>query len=94
VAVAALKIWWERPMPDADHYLRQANILLSMSLGISNPVVASQLVQLARDYLATAIKLRADDGLPPVPRSPEPASDPRRHGLAIMTRRRSAVDVG
>jgi hypothetical protein len=56
-------------MPDAAHYLRQANILLSMSLGISNPVVAGKLWEVAEDYLAKAVKLRVDDGLPALPRS-------------------------
>jgi hypothetical protein len=56
-------------MPDAAHYLRQANVLLSMSLGASNPVVAAQLWEVAEDYLARAVKLRVDDGLPALPRS-------------------------
>jgi hypothetical protein len=56
-------------MPDADHYLRQANILLSMSLGTSNPVVAGKLWEIAEDYLAKAVKLRIDNGLPALPRS-------------------------
>jgi hypothetical protein len=58
-------------MRDADHYLRQANALLSMSLGTSNPVVAGQLWEVAEDYLAKAVKLRVDDGLSalPLPRS-------------------------
>jgi hypothetical protein len=30
-------------MRDANHYLREANVLLSMSLGSPNPVVAAQL---------------------------------------------------
>jgi hypothetical protein len=41
-------------MPDAAHYLRQANALLSISLGISNPVVAGKLWELAEEYLAKA----------------------------------------
>jgi hypothetical protein len=56
-------------MPDAAHYLRQANVLLSMSLGISNPVVAGKLWELAEEYLAKAVKLRVDDRLPALPRS-------------------------
>jgi hypothetical protein len=57
-------------MPDANHYLRQANVLLSMSLGTSNPVVAAKLWEVAEDYLAKAVKLRVDCGLPALPRSP------------------------
>jgi hypothetical protein len=56
-------------MPDANHYLRQANALLSMSLGTSNPVVAGRLWEIAEDYLAKAVKLRVDNGLPALPRS-------------------------
>jgi hypothetical protein len=56
-------------MPDASHYLRQANALLSMSLGTSNPVVAAKFWEIAEDYLAKAVKLRVDDGLPALPRS-------------------------
>jgi hypothetical protein len=56
-------------MPDASHYLRQANALLSMSLGASNPVVAAKFWEIAQDYLAKAVKLRVDDGLPALPRS-------------------------
>jgi hypothetical protein len=56
-------------MPDASHYLRQANALLSMSLAASNPVVAAQFWDIAQDYLAKAVKLRVDDGLPALPRS-------------------------
>ena len=55
-------------MRDADHYLRQANVLLSMSLGTSNPVVAAKLWEVAEDYLAKAVKLRVDDGLSALPR--------------------------
>jgi hypothetical protein len=55
-------------MPDADHYLREANVLLSMSLGSSNPVVAAQLWEIAQDYLAKAVKLRVDSGLSALPR--------------------------
>jgi hypothetical protein len=55
-------------MPDANHYLRQANVLLSMSLGTSNPVVAAKLWEVAEDYLARAVKLRVDDGLSALPR--------------------------
>jgi len=55
-------------MVDAAHYLRQANVLLSMSLGVSNPVVAAQLWEVAEDYLARAVKLRVDHGLPALPR--------------------------
>jgi hypothetical protein len=57
-------------MPDAAHYLRQANVLLSMSLGMANPVVAAQLWEVAEEYPARAVKLRLDNGLPPLPRSP------------------------
>jgi hypothetical protein len=56
-------------MPDANHYLRQANALLSMSLGTSNPVVAAKFWEIAEDYLARAVKLRVDDGLSALPRS-------------------------
>jgi hypothetical protein len=56
-------------MPDASHYLRQANALLSMSLGATNPVVAAKFWEIAQDYLAKAVKLRVDDGLPALPRS-------------------------
>jgi len=56
-------------MPDAAHYLRQANVLLSMSLCTANPVVAGQLWEVAQEYLARAVKLRLDDGLPALPRS-------------------------
>jgi hypothetical protein len=56
-------------MPDANHYLRQANVLLSMSLGTSNPVVAAKLWEVAQDYLAKAVKLRVDDGLSALPRA-------------------------
>jgi hypothetical protein len=55
-------------MVDAAHYLRQANVLLSMSLGVANPVVAAQLWEVAEDYLARAVKLRVDRGLPALPR--------------------------
>jgi hypothetical protein len=56
-------------MPDADHYLHQANVILSLALGTSNPVVAAKLREIAQEYLARAIKLRLDRGLPPLPRS-------------------------
>jgi hypothetical protein len=56
-------------MPDADHYLRQVNTPLSMSLGTSNPVVAGRLWEIAEAYLAKAVKLRVDHGLPALPRS-------------------------
>jgi hypothetical protein len=63
-------------MPDANHYLRQANALLSMSLGASNPVVAAKFWEIAEDYLARAVKLRVDDGLSALPTlrdsSPQP----------------------
>jgi hypothetical protein len=62
-------------MPDADHYLRQANVLLSMSLGTSNPVVAAKFWEIAEDYLARAVKLRVD-GLSPLPRSRGPGLQP------------------
>jgi hypothetical protein len=63
-------------MRDASHYLRQANALLSMSLGTSNPVVAAKFWEIAEDYLAKAVKLRVDDGLSALPKarlSPQPA---------------------
>jgi hypothetical protein len=56
-------------MLDANHYLRQVNALLSMSLGTSNPVVAGRLWEIAEDYLAKAVKLRVDNGLPALPRA-------------------------
>jgi hypothetical protein len=55
-------------MPDATHYLHQARFILSMSFGTSNPIVAAKLRELAEDYLAKAVKLRVDRGLPPLPR--------------------------
>jgi hypothetical protein len=64
-------------MPDADHYLRKANVLLSLSLGSSNPVVAAQLWAIAQDYLAKAVKLRVDNGLSALPRPPRLQA--RRH---------------
>jgi hypothetical protein len=64
-------------MPDADHYLREANALLSLSLGSPNPVVAASLWEIAQDYLAKAIKLRIDKGLSALPRSPRLHSRPR-----------------
>jgi hypothetical protein len=67
----------EYPMRDADHYLREANLLLSMSLGSSNPVVAAQLWEIAQDYLAKAVKLRVDSGLSALPRSPGLQARPR-----------------
>jgi hypothetical protein len=57
-------------MPDANQYLRQANALLSMSVGASNPVVAAQFWEIAEDYLMRAMKLRVDDGLSALPRAP------------------------
>jgi hypothetical protein len=60
-------------MRDASHYLRQANALLSMSLGTSNPVVAAKFWEIAEDYLAKAVKLRVDDGLPALPKARLPA---------------------
>jgi hypothetical protein len=56
-------------MPDSNHYLRQANALLSMSLGTTNPVVAAKFWEIAEDYLVRAMKLRVDDGLSALPRS-------------------------
>ena len=56
-------------MPDASHYLRQANVVLSMSLGTSNPIVAAKLREIADEYLARAVKLRVDRGLPPLPQA-------------------------
>jgi hypothetical protein len=64
-------------MRDANHYLREANVLLSMSLGSSNPVLAAQLWEIAQDYLAKAIKLRIDSGLSALPRSLDVATRPR-----------------
>jgi hypothetical protein len=60
-------------MRDASHYLSQANVLLSMSLGTSNPVVAAKFWEIAEDYLARAVKLRVDDGLTALPRSRRPS---------------------
>jgi hypothetical protein len=59
-------------MPDANHYLRQVNALLSMSLRTSNPVLAGRLREIAEDYLAKAVKLRVDNGLPALPRAARP----------------------
>jgi len=56
-------------MPDASHYLRQANALLSLSVGASNPVVAAKFWDIAQDYLAKAVKLRVDDGLSALPKA-------------------------
>ena len=64
-------------MPDADHYLREANVLLSLSLGSPNPVVAAELWEIAQDYLANAIKLRVDSGLSALPRAPGLQRQPR-----------------
>jgi hypothetical protein len=64
-------------MPDADHYLREANVLLSLSLGSPNPVVAAELWEIAQDYLAKAIKLRVDNGLSALPRPPQWRAWPR-----------------
>jgi hypothetical protein len=68
-------------MPDANHYLREANVLLSLSLGSSNPVVAAQLWEIAQEYLAKAIKLRVDDGLSALPRPPVLQTRPRGLGF-------------
>src|SRR5579862_1518726 len=57
------------PMPNANHYLQQANVVLSLSLGTSNPIVAAKLREIAGEYLARAVKLRVDRGLPPFPQS-------------------------
>jgi hypothetical protein len=65
-------------MPDAKYYLRQARLILSLCLGTSNPVVDAQLREIADEYLARAVKLRVDRGLPPFPRSA--ALPPRPHG--------------
>jgi hypothetical protein len=56
-------------MPDANHYLHQAKAILSLALGTSNPIVAAKLREIAEEYLARAVKLRVDRGLPPIPRS-------------------------
>jgi hypothetical protein len=56
-------------MPEASHYLHQAGVVLSLSLGTSNPIVAAKLREIAEEYLARAVKLRIDRGLPPLPRS-------------------------
>jgi hypothetical protein len=55
-------------MPDAEQYLRQANVLIAFSLGTSNPVVAGRFREAAEDYLAKAVKLRLDNGLTALPR--------------------------
>jgi hypothetical protein len=68
-------------MPDANHYLREANVLLSLSLGSSNPVVAAQLWEIAQEYLAKAIKLRVDNGLSALPRPPVLQTRPRGLGF-------------
>jgi len=60
-------------MRDASHYLSQANALLSMSLGTSNPVVAAKFWEIAEHYLVRAVKLRVDDGLTALPRSRQPS---------------------
>jgi hypothetical protein len=64
-------------MPDANYYLREANVLLSLSLGSPNPVVAAQLWEIAQDYLARAVKLRVDSGLSALPKSPDLHARPR-----------------
>jgi hypothetical protein len=73
-------------MPDAAHYLRQANALLSMSLGVSNPVIAAKLWELAEEYLAKAVKLRVDDGLPALPRSSAARYSPLISPASIKSR--------
>jgi hypothetical protein len=65
-------------MPEANHYLHQAGIVLSLSLGTSNPIVAAKLREVAEEYLARAVKLRIDRGLPSLPRSS--AFPARPHG--------------
>jgi hypothetical protein len=57
------------PMPEASHYLHQAGVILSLSFGTSNPIVAAKLREIAEEYLARAVKLRVDRGLPPLPRT-------------------------
>jgi hypothetical protein len=64
-------------MPDASHYLHQANFVFSLSLGTSNPIVAAKLREIAEEYLARAVKLRVDRGLPALPRSPVSPGRPR-----------------
>ena len=56
-------------MRDADEYLRRANVLLSISLATSNPVVAAKFREVAQDYLARAVKLRVDRGLSAMPQA-------------------------
>lgn len=64
-------------MPDAEHYLRQANVLIALSLGTTNPVVAGRFWEVAEDYLARAVKLRLDRGLSALPRWRRPPARPR-----------------
>lgn len=56
-------------MGDADEYLHRANVLLSISLAASNPVVAAKFWEVAEDYLARAVKLRLDSGLSALPKA-------------------------
>ena len=62
ISQAAFGTGGEYPMRDADHYVRQVNVLLSMSLGTSNPVVAAQLWEIVEDYLVKAVRLGAFSG--------------------------------
>ena len=64
-------------MPDAEQYLRRANVLIALSLGITNPVVAGRFWELAQDYLARAVKLRLDNGLSALPCWRRPQAPPR-----------------
>ena len=74
-------------MPEANHYLHQAGVVLSLSLGTSNPIVAAKLREIAEEYLARAVKLRIDRGLPPLPRSSaSPSAPPARHASSTLNR--------
>jgi hypothetical protein len=53
-------------MPDANYYVRQGKLLLSMSSSGCDPVLSGRLREIAEDYLAKAVKLRMGRRLPPV----------------------------
>ena len=72
-------------MPEASHYLHQAGVIFSMALGTSNPIVAAKLREIAEEYLARAVKLRVDCGLPPLPRSSALPSEPMPASRALST---------
>jgi hypothetical protein len=55
-------------MPDANYYVRQGKLLLSMSSGGCDPVLSGRLREIAEDYMAKAVKLRMGLQLPPVMR--------------------------